>query len=105
MKLGENIRTIRKSRGLTQQMLADRMGLVKATISSWELNRTQPKMEIIEQLCLALDCKKSDLIGKDNISTSHELLPEEWDLILAYRRADNISKEAVCRLLIRGVVI
>ena len=99
MTLGANIRSIRKSRGLTQEELAERMGLVKATISSWELDRTQPKMEKLEELCAALCCQKSDIVGKDKISVSRQLTPEEWDLIVEYRNADSLSKEAVRRLL------
>ena len=99
MMLGANIRAIRKSRGLTQAELAERMGVVKATISSWELDRTQIKMEKLEELCNALSCQKSDIVGKDKVAVSRQLTPEEWELIIKYRNADSLSKEAVRRLL------
>lgn len=67
MSLAENIKNIRKSRGLTQAQLADRVGVVKATVSSWETGRTEPNMEMIESIASVLSCNKSDLVGKDRI--------------------------------------
>ena len=81
MTIGNNIRT------------------VKATISSWELDRTRPKMDKREELCAAPGCEKSDIVGKDNVSVSHELTPEEWEIIIEYRNSDELSREAVKRLL------
>lgn len=99
MKIGKNIRNIRKSRGLTQEEVAERMGLVKATISSWEIDRTRPNMAKLEELCEALCCQKSDIVGKDEIAVSRQLTPEEWELIVEYRNSDELSREAVRRLL------
>ena len=36
--LGENIVTLRKKQGLSQQELADRLHVVRQTISKWEKN-------------------------------------------------------------------
>lgn len=99
MTIGNNIRNVRISRGLTQEDVAERMGVVKATISSWELDWTRPKMDKLEELCAALGCEKSDIVGKDNVAVSRQLTPEEWELIIEYRNSDELSREAVRRLL------
>lgn len=36
--LGDNIMALRKKRGLSQQELADRLHVVRQTISKWEKN-------------------------------------------------------------------
>ena len=36
MMLGDNIKTLRKQRGLSQEMLAQQLGVVRQTVSKWE---------------------------------------------------------------------
>lgn len=43
MTLGDRIRTARQRARLTQQQLADRVGVGRRTIDNWENNRTQPQ--------------------------------------------------------------
>lgn len=62
--IGENIKRIRRSRGLTQQMMAEKMHVNQNTISSWETNRTEPNMGMIEAMTEVLGCSKSDIIGE-----------------------------------------
>ena len=40
--LNENIKAIRKARGLSQEELAVKLNVVRQTISKWELNETLP---------------------------------------------------------------
>lgn len=56
-------------------------------------------MAKLEELCEALSCQKSDIVGKDEIAVNRQLTPEEWELIVEYRNSDELSKEAVRRLL------
>lgn len=43
MELSETIRELRKSRGLSQEELADRLGLSRQTIYKWEAGVSQTK--------------------------------------------------------------
>lgn len=36
MMLGDNIKALRKQRGLSQEMLAQQLGVVRQTVSKWE---------------------------------------------------------------------
>ena len=60
--IGDNIRRIREEKGMSQVELAEKLFVSDKTISSWEVNRTEPKMGMIEQLCVALHCQKSDIL-------------------------------------------
>lgn len=62
MTVGGNIRKIRERRGITQTELAIRLGISSRTVSSWEVNRTEPKMGMLEKVCMVLNCRKSDII-------------------------------------------
>ena len=95
MTIGENIRRIREGRGLRQSDLAYRLNVAPCTVSSWEINRTEPKMGMIEQICKALNCSKSDIITFEEM----ELSPLEREVIWAYRRADQSRRGIVNEIL------
>lgn len=65
MSIGSNIKKWREFRNYKQTELAEMLGVSDKTVSSWEINRTEPKMGMIEKLCIALECKKTDIIGDD----------------------------------------
>lgn len=49
-KISKNIKTLRIEKHLTQEELAERISVTRQTISSWETNRTQPDIEMLENL-------------------------------------------------------
>ncbi len=53
--LSENIKTIRKSKGLTQQELAVKLNVVRQTISKWEQGLSVPDSELLLALSEALE--------------------------------------------------
>ena len=65
MNIGDNIKKMRELRGLKQSDLAEILNISDKTVSSWEINRTEPKMGMIEKICKALNSKKTDIIGDD----------------------------------------
>lgn len=73
--IGANIKRIRQMRGMTQGELADAVNVKRQTISSWEVNRTEPDMGSVELLAKALNCRKSDLIGESSATTQTR---NEW---------------------------
>ena len=71
MSIGDNIKLWREKRNLRQAELAELIGVSDKTVSSWEINRTEPKMGMIEKICSALNCKKTDIVGGDNHDSSN----------------------------------
>lgn len=53
--IGKKIQAIRKTRGLSQQQLADLMEVTRSTISNWECNRRSPHLNELEQLAKKLN--------------------------------------------------
>lgn len=66
MTIGKNIRSLRERRGLTQDELAALLSVSQKTVSSWEIDRTEPKMGMIERICMVLNCQKTDIIENTN---------------------------------------
>lgn len=55
MNLGKSIQSLRKSQGLTQEVLAERSGLSRPAISQIENNSVRPEEETLTRICKALD--------------------------------------------------
>ena len=53
MNIGDNIKKMRELRGLKQSDLAEILNISDKTVSSWEINRTEPKMGMIEKISKA----------------------------------------------------
>ena len=47
MNLGENLRALRQSRGMTQQQAAERLNVTRQTVSGYESNRTRPDIDML----------------------------------------------------------
>lgn len=70
MSLGTQIKMYRMKNGLSQDELGEKLiwnneKISGKTISSWEVDRTEPKIGLIEQMCAIFRCQKTDLLGPD----------------------------------------
>ena len=64
LMLNENIKTIRKSKGLSQQELAIKLNVVRQTISKWEQGLSVPDSDMLIDISEALDTPVSILLGE-----------------------------------------
>lgn len=62
--LSENIKTIRKSKGLSQQELAVKLNVVRQTVSKWEQGLSVPDSDMLISLSKALETPVSVLLGE-----------------------------------------
>lgn len=47
--IGRKLRTLRKGKKLTQQDVADRLGLVRATVSNYEVGKRTPHLSLLKK--------------------------------------------------------
>ena len=91
--LSENIKTIRKSKGLSQEELAVKVNVVRQTVSKWEKGLSVPDSEMLISLSEALETPVSTLLGETVIEAAAEDLKaiseklEVINLQLARRKA------------------
>lgn len=59
LSIGDNIRKYRKQKDMTQEQLADRLGVTYQSVSRWENGTTYPDIELLpsitEMLCITMD--------------------------------------------------
>ena len=62
--LSENIRTLRKQKGYSQETLAERLHIVRQTVSKWEKGISVPDAVLLQALADVLEVSVSDLLGE-----------------------------------------
>ena len=67
LTIGENIRRFRKKNDLTQEALADRLGVTYQSISRWENGTTYPDLELIPAIAEVLAITADELLGMPQI--------------------------------------
>ena len=67
--LSENIKALRKSKGLSQEELAIKLNVVRQTVSKWENGLSVPDSDMLISISEALDTPVSTLLGETVIES------------------------------------
>lgn len=95
--LSENIKTIRKSKGLSQEELAIKLNVVRQTISKWEKGLSVPDSYLLLSLSEALETPVSVLLGE----TVTESKVNDDDLKALSEKLEQINLQLAHRLIMR----
>ena len=63
MNIGQNIINLRKGANLSQEQLAEKMGVTRQTISNWELDESSPDLKQGRELSKIFNVSLDDLAG------------------------------------------
>lgn len=112
MEFSQIVKQLRLERGLTQQELADMVGLTKVTISQYETGKRKPSFEMIEALADVFHVDMNYLLGfTDKIQKpagdETDLAADKYlavslseiELIEAYRHAGAETQAAIRAIL------
>ena len=61
----ENLKTIRKTKGYTQEELAIKVNVVRQTVSKWEKGLSVPDADVLTHIAEVLEVSVSELLGAD----------------------------------------
>lgn len=80
---GDKLRALRLEHGLTQQELADKIELVKGSISAYEQSRKYPSVEVLIKLCQIFNVSADYLLGlsDDELLKKSYLTDEQVELV------------------------
>ena len=67
-KIGKFIAELRKEKNMTQQELADKLGVTDRAISHWENGRRLPDYSLLKDLCDVLSISINELFSGEKIS-------------------------------------
>lgn len=86
---GERVRKLRIEKGLSQEALADRLHVVRQTVSKWEKGFSVPDADLLQRLADIFDVPLEDLLGATETETT--------DLDLISKKLSSISEELSIR--------
>ena len=61
--IGQRIKDLRKKADLTQDRLADYLGVSPQAVSKWECDISTPDLSLIAPLCRVLGCSADEMLG------------------------------------------
>ena len=64
--LGEQIKTLRTARNLSQVQLAMRLGVTKQSVSNWENNNILPSVDMLKKIAQFFSCSTDYLLELDS---------------------------------------
>lgn len=77
---------IRRSTGMTQSFVADKLGVSKATYSSWETGRAELGAERLVALSNLFGCTPNDILGYQSTGERFEIISSvEEEVVTLYR--------------------
>lgn len=98
---GENLKSIRKSKGYTQEELAIKLNVVRQTVSKWEKGLSVPDADILVRIAEVLDTDVSVLLGgsvekeADKDAVAEQLAKISEQAAIKNRRAKRIWKTVI----------
>ena len=73
MSIGTTIKRLRREKDITQEQLAEYLGITSRAISQWECDRTAPDISQIPALCHIFNVSSDVLLGIDIEKTNEEI--------------------------------
>ena len=67
MKFGDNLRSLRKNKKISQEELAEKVKVSRQSVSKWETGEAYPEMNNILELCKIFNCNIGDLVNDNMI--------------------------------------
>ncbi len=77
MSIGQKLSDLRKSKHLSQEEVADRLGVTRQTISKWETDQSTPDFDKIIPICELYGLSSDELLGNINSDDTKEKKGEE----------------------------
>lgn len=65
MNFADNLKKIRKDHNLSQEQLAEKLGVTRQSVSKWESRQSYPEMDKVIQICNMFNYNMDELINAD----------------------------------------
>lgn len=85
MALGEILVNLRKTKGLSQEQLAEELNLTRQTISKWELNQSSPDIHYLVQLSAFFGVSTDYLIKGEEADNDTMVVEKNTNSVNAYK--------------------
>ena len=80
-KIGKFIAEVRKKKNLTQQELADKLGLTYKAVSKWECGKGLPDVSLYKEICKILDISLNEFFAGEYLSNDKMIQKSEENIM------------------------
>ena len=96
----KNFEYLCKKNNVSVYKISKDTGIARATFSDWKSGRYTPKQDKLQKIADYFHVTMEYLMtGEDPAAADFPLSPEERDLVAAYRLADEVTQNNICKLL------
>lgn len=100
--IGKFIAKKRKEQNLTQEQLAERLGVSNKTVSKWETGKCMPDYAVVKSLCKELKISVSELMDGEEAEEKSVRIYDEEQMLDLLRRMQESEKQ---RKMLTGVLL
>lgn len=100
--IGRFIAKKRKELNLTQEQLAERLGVSNKTISKWETGKCMPDYSVIKNLCEELNISVSELMDGEEADEKSVRVYDDEQILDLLRRTQELEKQ---KEIMTGVIL
>lgn len=104
LKIGEYISKKRKLKKLTQEQLAEKLGVTDRAVSKWENGVCMPDASNIPYLCEILNISVNDLFSGCDVDMKDQVKKAEDNLLLLKKEEEEMNKKLFLSINIIGFV-
>lgn len=93
--IGRFIAKKRKEQSLTQEQLAERLGVSNKTVSKWETGKYMPDYSVVNMLCEELKISVSELMDGEEADGKSVRVYDDGQILDLLRRTQELEKQKV----------
>ncbi|MCI8707561.1 helix-turn-helix transcriptional regulator [Lachnospiraceae bacterium JLR.KK009] len=93
LSTGKFLSKKRKEKNLTQEQLAERLGVSNKTISKWETGKCMPDYAIVESLCAELEITIAELMDGEEAEGKSVRTYDDGQMMDLLRRTQELEKQ------------
>ena len=98
MKFADNLKNLRKRRNISQEQLAEKVGVSRQSVSKWETSEAYPEMNNILELCKIFKCNISDLVNDKMVDI--DSLDEEVKMsVVKFKKEKQSQMKGISKVL------
>ena len=98
MKFADNLKKIRKRKNISQEELAEKVGVSRQSVSKWETSEAYPEMNNILELCKIFKCNINDLVN-DNMIDLDSLDEEVKMSVVKFKKEKQNQMKGISKVL------
>lgn len=102
VKIGRFIQERRKEKNITQQELAEKLGVTDRSVSNWENGKNMPDVSLYKELCDELDISVNELISGEKLNDEQHRKKADENVVRSIKK---INKEKKIKIMLITLVI